>query len=434
MTYFNYGYDLVDDCEYESLSELDKHQEPFINGLVRDEGQTVLITGGSKSGKSQLAIQLALALTNGDEWLGLKVKRPVSTIETEEDAEEVQDCVLYINLEIPYPAFCYRLKEIAKRLYGKKALDDDYLSRFVLSPLYYGDIASLASYDNNVEYLIQEIKKEINDFDWTIKKVPRKDENGDPIYFHGEQAYESKRVRQTSFFYWPIKPDVMSLPSKFSYESDDNGINLPVRIATVIIDPVYKAFGGDENSVREVGRFLSMLHALNVNTILVHHHSKGSQSGKVSMDRGSGSGAFARDATAIIDMVELTPKEPPKDGARAFKFEFTTRDYRTPAPLYVWFRHPIFELAKPGELDGARAAQLSNHEKGAVAMENKKVSKMEEFERVFESMDSGSGVEVSTIAEKINVVDRTVLRYMGDINKRHGKKVYSQKKGIITRE
>lgn len=417
------GYELIHQCEYETLDELDKHLDPFIKGLVRDEGQTILITGGSKSGKSQLAIQLALALANGDEWLGFKMRPPVSTI----DGEKVHDCILYLNLEIPPRTFRYRLKMIAKRLYGTVDENDDFWGRFCLSDINYSDIASLASYDDNVEYLIGEIKKEINNFNWTTEKIPRKDENGAPVFFQGKQQYDTKVVRTTILF--------SAIRGEDEKENIvDDYVSQPVRIATVIIDPVYKAFGGDENSVREVGRFLSRLHALNVNTILVHHHSKGSQSGKVSMDRGSGSGAFARDATAIIDMVELTPKEPPKDGARAFKFEFTTRDYRTPAPLYVWFRHPIFELAKPGELDGARAAQLSNHEKGAVAMENKKVSKMEEFERVFESMDSGSGVEVSTIAEKINVVDRTVLRYMGDINKRHGKKVYSQKKGIITKE
>jgi RecA-family ATPase len=39
--------------------------------------------------------------------------------------------------------------------------------------------------------------------------------------------------------------------------------------------------------------------------IYCHHHSKGSQSGKRSMDRASGSGVFARDPDALLDLTEL---------------------------------------------------------------------------------------------------------------------------------
>ena len=39
--------------------------------------------------------------------------------------------------------------------------------------------------------------------------------------------------------------------------------------------------------------------------IYCHHHSKGSQGGKRSMDRAAGSGVFARDPDALLDMIEL---------------------------------------------------------------------------------------------------------------------------------
>ena len=39
--------------------------------------------------------------------------------------------------------------------------------------------------------------------------------------------------------------------------------------------------------------------------IYCHHHSKGAQGGKRSMDRASGSGVFARDPDALLDMIEL---------------------------------------------------------------------------------------------------------------------------------
>ena len=36
--------------------------------------------------------------------------------------------------------------------------------------------------------------------------------------------------------------------------------------------------------------------------IYCHHHSKGGQGGKKSMDRASGSGVFARDPDALLDL------------------------------------------------------------------------------------------------------------------------------------
>ena len=48
---------------------------------------------------------------------------------------------------------------------------------------------------------------------------------------------------------------------------------------------------------------------LGCSVIYCHHHSKGTQGGKKSMDRASGSGVFARDPDALIDLVELEMTE-----------------------------------------------------------------------------------------------------------------------------
>lgn len=50
---------------------------------------------------------------------------------------------------------------------------------------------------------------------------------------------------------------------------------------------------------------LQMCTQLGCAVIYCHHHSKGAQGGKRSMDRASGSGVFARDPDALIDMTEL---------------------------------------------------------------------------------------------------------------------------------
>jgi len=77
----------------------------------------------------------------------------------------------------------------------------------------------------------------------------------------------------------------------------------------VIIDPIYKVLTGDENSADQMAHFTNQFDKiateLGASVIYCHHHSKGAQGGKRSMDRASGSGVFARDPDALIDLVEL---------------------------------------------------------------------------------------------------------------------------------
>ena len=99
--------------------------------------------------------------------------------------------------------------------------------------------------------------------------------------------------------------------------------------AAVIIDPVYKVITGDENSADQMARFCNhfdrICSELECSTIYVHHHSKGAQGHKKSMDRASGSGVFARDPDALLDMIELElpeafkEKKKNKDACEAIK-------------------------------------------------------------------------------------------------------------------
>lgn len=81
----------------------------------------------------------------------------------------------------------------------------------------------------------------------------------------------------------------------------------------IIIDPIYKVITGDENSADQMSNFCNQFDKvcteLGVAVIYCHHHSKGSQGGKKSMDRASGSGVFARDPDALIDLIELEATE-----------------------------------------------------------------------------------------------------------------------------
>ena len=81
----------------------------------------------------------------------------------------------------------------------------------------------------------------------------------------------------------------------------------------VIIDPIYKVLTGDENSADQMAAFCNQFDKicteLGTAVIYCHHHSKGAQGGKRSMDRASGSGVFARDPDALLDLIELEVNE-----------------------------------------------------------------------------------------------------------------------------
>jgi RecA-family ATPase len=81
------------------------------------------------------------------------------------------------------------------------------------------------------------------------------------------------------------------------------------KYAAVIIDPIYKIITGDENSADQMAHFCNQFDKVCTEVgcavIYCHHHSKGTQSGKRSMDRASGSGVFARDPDAMLDISEL---------------------------------------------------------------------------------------------------------------------------------
>lgn len=86
------------------------------------------------------------------------------------------------------------------------------------------------------------------------------------------------------------------------------------KYIAVVVDPIYKVITGDENSASEMSKFCNQFdkiaEATGASVIYAHHHSKGAQGSKKSMDRASGSGVFARDPDALLDMIELDiPKE-----------------------------------------------------------------------------------------------------------------------------
>lgn len=128
----------------------------------------------------------------------------------------------------------------------------------------------------------------------------------------------------------------------------------------VIIDPIYKVITGDENSADQMARFCNQFDKvcteLGSAVIYCHHHSKGSQGGKRSMDRASGSGVFARDPDALLDLIELPVSEDLRrlrstpENATAWRIEGTLREFPRFPPLNLWFDYPIHRVDRTGVL------------------------------------------------------------------------------------
>ena len=147
----------------------------------------------------------------------------------------------------------------------------------------------------------------------------------------------------------------------------------------IVIDPLYKLLTGDENSAHDMARLCSLFDrtssALGTALVCCHHHSKGAQGWKAAADRASGSGVLARDADALLDLLELDVPDEIRQTCRlenmratAWRIESTLREFPSRAPLNVWFDHPLHRLDESGKLAACQPRDsLPPHYKGGRA-------------------------------------------------------------------
>jgi len=268
VSWQNYIEDSIDTLpEIISFADVSKNlpelAPELINGILR-QGHKMIIAGASKAGKSFALIELAIAISNGTEWLGHKCR---------------QGRVLYLNLEVDGASFLHRVKDVCDAL-GTTA----------------GEL--------NV---------------WNLR---------------GENTSIAN-----------LAPRLIRRAKGCNYSA-------------IILDPLYKINEGDENSASETARFFNQLDAickqLNASVICCHHHSKGAQGGKFSMDRASGSGVFARDPDAILDMIQINPRDVElslPEGQTAWRISYTLREFMSPEPTDVIFSYPLHQITH--DLEGA---------------------------------------------------------------------------------
>lgn len=149
----------------------------------------------------------------------------------------------------------------------------------------------------------------------------------------------------------------------------------------VIIDPIYKVLTGDENSADQMAHFTNQFDKiateLGCGVIYCHHHSKGTQGGKKSMDRASGSGVFARDPDALIDLVELDvtdalkKQEEGKVLCSIYRRYIETHNYD-----YLDEHVSQDDLLSPHEMDNHAKRSIPNHMDAALAEINEAIRRM----------------------------------------------------------
>jgi len=241
----------------------------LIEGILR-KGHKMLISGPSKAGKSFFLMELAVALANGEKWIGFQCRK---------------SRVLYINFEIDSASCIHRFMDIRAALM----------------------------------------------------------ENG------------ADCSHSDDLMIWNLRGHAMPLNEmvpKITAKCKDFALDV------ILVDPIYKVLMGDENNASDMGAFCNefdkIANLLHCSVIYCHHHSKGAQGFKRAMDRASGSGVFARDPDAQLDMLELDTRDVQMDReagtATGWVIESSLREFPNIIPKRIWFNYPLHELSC-GELD-----------------------------------------------------------------------------------
>ena len=203
----------------------------------------------------------------------------------------------------------------------------------------------------------------------------------------------------------------------------------------VIIDPIYKVITGDENNASDMAEFCNQFDKICAETgcaaIYCHHHSKGVQGAKKAMDRASGSGVFARDPDAQLDMIQLELADEQKGNLKAknvtaWRLESSLREFENIEPVNFWFSYPVHQLDDTGTLGGA----FTEGSFEAVRAKNRKCTtkaeRRESVEKAYEACAIKGKVTVSDMAEYAGVTERCVRDRLKEF-----KHEFSSKNGVV---
>lgn len=198
------------------------------------------------------------------------------------------------------------------------------------------------------------------------------------------------------------------------------------QIDVIIIDPIYKVITGDENNATEMAQFCNqfdiLCDKLHATVIYAHHHSKGTQGGKSAQDRASGSGVFARDPDAIMDIVELEVDDDFKNkeadyDAPAWNVECVTREFKKPKDRKVWFKFPLHIVDTTGQLDKFYPKGDIHNAQKASPNYSTPESRKSSLDGAFNILNiDGDGVTVKELADYLGKTERTIREYVKEFS------------------
>ena len=209
------------------------------------------------------------------------------------------------------------------------------------------------------------------------------------------------------------------------------------NVTAVILDPIYKVITGDENNASEMGAFCNQFDkicaAAGVSMIYCHHHSKGAQGAKKAMDRASGSGVFARDPDALIDIIPLEMTEDFKNNYRddphatPWRVEFVLREFPSPDPINVWFSWPLHIVDDSNEMSalapqGSTAGNLMKSSRRSSSTPDSRASTLE---TAFAACSIETPVTLKAMANYIGKGEKTIRNWIEESEK------YSVKYGCV---
>lgn len=194
----------------------------------------------------------------------------------------------------------------------------------------------------------------------------------------------------------------------------------------IIIDPIYKVIMGDENAAGDMAKFCNqfdlLCRDLGCSTIYCHHHSKGPQGQKKAMDRASGSGVFARDPDAVIDVTPLSVKEETGQ-LSAFKVSGILREFPPFKEFCIVYHYPIHTVDHSGFLDMSAVEgsledlQERGRDSSRKVREAGKNSRREQIVLLIEgALSSGNQITQKQLAERFNCSIRTIRNDLTEIN------------------
>lgn len=213
------------------------------------------------------------------------------------------------------------------------------------------------------------------------------------------------------------------------------------NVSAVILDPIYKVITGDENNASEMGAFCNQFDkicaAAGVSMIYCHHHSKGAQGAKKAMDRASGSGVFARDPDALIDIVPLEMTEDFKNNYRddpkatPWRVEFVLREFPSPEPINVWFSWPLHKVDTSDDMaalspQGSANANLMKSSRRSSSTPDSRATTLD---TAFAACSIEKPVTLKAMANYIGKAERTVREWIDASEKyerRYGGFVYEK--------